>query len=136
VNDPHVARYLNSIQTLSSALEAQLRALSPEEWDGPTNCAPWRVRDLAAHVVSSGEGFIASIRQGLAGSVEPSLSQEARHRRETELANAHPETVARALDAVTAEFIRLYDGLLDTSFRRSAITAAATARCAGMPHTD
>jgi uncharacterized protein (TIGR03083 family) len=111
VNDPHVARCLSAIRQASDMLERDLLAVSPVDWNGPTNCGPWRVRDLAAHVVNSGEGFTASIRQGLAGSVEPSLSQEARHRRETEWANAQPETVARALAAVTAEFIGLYDGL-------------------------
>jgi uncharacterized protein (TIGR03083 family) len=113
VNDPHVARCLGSIRTLSDELVTELRALKPEALDGPTNCAPWRVRDLAAHVVSSGEGFVASIRQGLAGSVEPTLSNEARHHRQMQLAEADPETVARALEAVTGEFVGLYDGLDD-----------------------
>ena len=111
MNDARVARCLTSIRTLSGALAQELRALSPKAWDRPTNCAPWRIRDLAAHVVSSGEGFVASIRQGLAGSVEPALSQAARQRREAELADAEPEMVAQALEAVTAEFIGLYDGL-------------------------
>jgi uncharacterized protein (TIGR03083 family) len=29
-----------------------LAALSPEEWDAPTLCARWRVRDVVAHLVS------------------------------------------------------------------------------------
>ena len=35
------------------ALLAQLRDLSPEEWDHPSLCAGWRVRDVAAHVISA-----------------------------------------------------------------------------------
>jgi len=111
VTDAHLTRCLVALRTLSTALEEDLVALSPEAWNGPTNCAPWRVRDLAAHVVTSGEGFIASIRQGLAGSVEQSLSNKERHRRQTELEGADSVTVAAALQAVTAEFLRLYDGL-------------------------
>jgi uncharacterized protein (TIGR03083 family) len=106
-----VERCLSAIRTLSGALGRDVAALSAAEWDGPTNCAPWRVRDLAAHVVSSGEGFVDSIRQGLAGSVEPTLSNDARHRRQTDLAAADPETVADGLQAVTTEFVGLYDGL-------------------------
>jgi uncharacterized protein (TIGR03083 family) len=109
--DPHVARCLSSIRELSDALVRDLLALSPEAWDGPTNCAPWRVRDLAAHVVTSGEGFVASIRQGLAGSVEPSVSTDERHRRQAELEAADARTVARALQAVTVDFVGLYDNL-------------------------
>jgi uncharacterized protein (TIGR03083 family) len=86
-------------------------ALSPEAWDSLTNCAPWRVRDLVAHIVSSGEGFAASIRQALKGSVEQSISHEARDRRQAELVAADPATAARELDAITSDFTGLYDGL-------------------------
>jgi uncharacterized protein (TIGR03083 family) len=29
-----------------------LDTLTPEQWDGPTLCTRWRVRDVVAHVVS------------------------------------------------------------------------------------
>jgi uncharacterized protein (TIGR03083 family) len=109
--DPQTERCLTSIRELSDALARDLLAISPEAWNGPTNCAPWRVHDLAAHVVGSGEGFVESIRQGLAGSLQPSVSNEARHRRQAELQAATPGTIAQALHAVTAEFSALYDGL-------------------------
>jgi uncharacterized protein (TIGR03083 family) len=112
--DPHVERCLGSIGELSEALVKVLVALSPEAWDGPTNCAPWRVRNLAAHIVSSGEGFVDSIRQGLAGSLEPSIGLDERQRRHAELEAADSETVARALQAVTVTFAGLYAGLQDT----------------------
>lgn len=39
-------------------LAGLLESLSPEQWDAPTLCARWRVRDLVAHVVSyEGLGF-------------------------------------------------------------------------------
>jgi len=109
--DPQVARCLSFIRSLSDALAGNLRALPPAGWDALTNCAPWRVRDLVAHVVVSGEGFAASIRQGLNGSVEPSVGAEERQRRQVELESADPETAARALQAVTADFEALYAGL-------------------------
>jgi uncharacterized protein (TIGR03083 family) len=112
-SDPQVERCLSAIRTLSSALSSELNALTPAAWDGPTNCAPWKVRDLVAHIVVSGEGFAASIRQGLAGSVEQSISHEERDRRSAALAASDPKTVARELDALTDRFIGLYDGLDD-----------------------
>jgi uncharacterized protein (TIGR03083 family) len=109
--DPEVARCLSFNRDLSDALVTDLLALSPAAWDGPTNCAPWRVRDLVAHVIVSGEGFAASIRQGLAGSVELSVSTAERERRQAELEAADPATVAQALQAVTTDFVGLYAGL-------------------------
>jgi uncharacterized protein (TIGR03083 family) len=110
MSDPQVARCLNAIRELSEALATDLQGLSPAAWNGPTNCSPWRVRELAAHVVSSGEGFVANIRQGLAGSVEPPAGNA---QRQAELAAADAQSLARALQAITADFSRLYDGLQD-----------------------
>jgi uncharacterized protein (TIGR03083 family) len=110
-SDPRVERCLTAIRELSRDVGEALTALSPEAWDGPTNCPPWRVRDLAAHLVTSGEGFAASIRQALKGSVEPSVSHEERDRRQAELVAADPKTVARALSDVTATFEAPYVGL-------------------------
>lgn len=107
-SDPHVDRCASAIRALSDALVSELRALSPEAWDQPTNCAPWRVRDLAAHVVSSGEGFVANIRGGLAGSVAPRTTNA---ERQTELEAADADAMAHALQAVTDDFVGLYAGL-------------------------
>jgi uncharacterized protein (TIGR03083 family) len=112
-SDPDVERCLSSIRTLSEVLASELLALPPEAWDGPTNCPPWRVRDVVAHVVVSGEGFAASIRQGLAGSVEPSVSNDARERRQAEIETADAATVVQALHTVTDDFIGVYAGLQD-----------------------
>ena len=110
-DDVDVARCLAAIRTLSAGLADELRGLPAGAWDGPTNCPPWRLRDLAGHIVSSGEGFAASIRRGLMGAVEPGISNEERLRRQAELEAADAETVARALLAVTDDFEGLYRGL-------------------------
>ena len=113
-SDPQVERCLSSLRELSSALSNELRALSPAAWDGPTNCAPWRVKDLVSHIIISGEGFAASIRQGLKGSVEQSISHHERDQRQEKLAADGPVNAARELDALTDAFIGLYDGLDET----------------------
>jgi len=110
-SDPQVERCLSSLRELSSALSTELRALSPEAWDRLSNCAPWHVKDLVAHIIVSGEGFAASIRQGLEGSVEQSISHHERDRRQEQLAADGPANAARELDTLTDAFIGLYDGL-------------------------
>jgi uncharacterized protein (TIGR03083 family) len=112
--DVQVERCLQWIRQLTGGLVEDLRTLSAAAWDGPTNCPPWRVRDLAAHLVSSSEGFVQNIRRGLAGSVEPPANNEAAQRRRLELESSDSETVARALAATTAEFIELYAGLRES----------------------
>jgi uncharacterized protein (TIGR03083 family) len=105
-------RSLVSIRRLSDELVAEVAALSRSEWDTPSNCVPWRVRDLVVHLVIGGEGFASSVRQGLAGAVEP-VGNEERLLHQAELEQADPPRVARALDAVTTDFIALYDGLTE-----------------------
>jgi len=105
---------LRLIRELLESLAAELAALPAAGCDAETNCPPWRVRDLVAHIIVSGEGFAASIRQGLAGSVEQSMGHEERERRQAELAAADPPTVSRAIAAVTDAFETLYAGLNDT----------------------
>ena len=39
-----------------------LRGLAPEDWDRPTDCHLWTVKDVAAHIVGETEAF-ASIRE-------------------------------------------------------------------------
>jgi uncharacterized protein (TIGR03083 family) len=102
--DSHVDGCLIAIRDLSETLSAEIATLSLEAWNGPTNCPPWRVRDLASHIVSSGQGFVGSIRRGLAGSVEAPQRHGAEDAPE-------PTSVARSLDALTDEFESLYRGL-------------------------
>lgn len=109
---PDVQRCLAALVELSAECVALLDDLPLAAWDGQTNCPPWRVRELAAHMVSSGEGFVTSIRNGLAGSVAPPAAAE-RDRRRIDLESADSRFVARALEAVTSAFVRLYHGLSD-----------------------
>jgi uncharacterized protein (TIGR03083 family) len=100
-----VAACLAAVGQRSDELAGLIVTLSPAEWDQETNCPPWLVHDLAGHLVSSGAGFVASIRRGLAGDVEPP------EHRSAAVSDASPSRVAVALGRVTAEFEALYDGL-------------------------
>jgi uncharacterized protein (TIGR03083 family) len=102
-----VAPVLAALRERSQELTHTISDLTWEEWQRESNCPPWRVHDLAAHVVTSGRGFIASIKRGLAGTVDPPDGPRA------DLGHAEPAMVAQALSQVTAEFESLYDRLSD-----------------------
>jgi len=101
-----VTRCLGAIRERSSTIASTVRPLSPEEWSEVTNCPPWRVSDLATHIVTSGQGFVRSIRRGLEGIVEPAPPP-------THSLEGGPGAVADALLGVTDEFESLYAGLSD-----------------------
>lgn len=108
MGDPEVDRSLRYIRDVSWRFRDELADLPPEAWDAPTNCPPWAVRHLVAHVTSSGEWFRLSVERGVAGSVEPSVTDEGRARRMDELSAASPEERIRALDRVTDGIEELY----------------------------
>lgn len=50
------------LQYQSSALGQLIEGVKPDQWDNPTACAKWTVRDLAGHLVGGGTMFAASFR--------------------------------------------------------------------------
>lgn len=59
-----------------AALVALLESLSPEEWDAPTVCAGWSVKDVAAHLLGDDVGRLARGRDGHANpafQIDPAL---------------------------------------------------------------
>ena len=44
----------------NDALLRELRALGPEDWDAPTDCEGWRVRDVVAHLLGWAEFFTSA----------------------------------------------------------------------------
>ncbi len=111
--DPHVERCLAAIRDRSSTITALVRPLLPGQWQGPTNCPPWLVSDLATHIVTSGQGFVGNIRRGLAGSLEPPSGISHGPSAAGPMAGG-PREVATALERVTHEFESLYRDLSDT----------------------
>jgi uncharacterized protein (TIGR03083 family) len=108
---PDVDQALRHIRTVTRQFREQLSQLPTDAWEGPTNCPPWRVRDLAAHVVSSGETFRMSVERGVAGSVEAAVPEAERERRIAEIAASSPEGMLARLDEVTAGIEQLYERL-------------------------
>ncbi|MCW2544338.1 MAG: hypothetical protein JWM40_1890 [Frankiales bacterium] len=63
---PAVSRVDAAAQAVQEGrtLVALLERLSPAQWDAPTECPPWSVRDMVTHVLANHEG-LASVREQL-----------------------------------------------------------------------
>ena len=52
---PEVDESLRQIRLLVRQLQDDFASLPDEAWDAPSNCPPWPVRRLAAHLVENAE---------------------------------------------------------------------------------
>ncbi len=48
------------LQYQTSTLRTLVAGVQPEQWDNPTPCAEWNVRDVVNHVVGGGQMFAAT----------------------------------------------------------------------------
>ncbi len=59
-----------AVQAEAKRLEAFLRALSPEDWQRPSQCDQWQVADVVAHLIE--DKHAERITRGLQGDLTPS----------------------------------------------------------------
>ncbi|WP_433179184.1 maleylpyruvate isomerase family mycothiol-dependent enzyme [Actinoallomurus sp. CA-150999] len=90
-----------------AAFAALIDGLTAEEWDAPTRCAGWRVRDVAGHVV----GNAADTANGVAGTRTP--DEQARAFR-----GGGPDDLAAELRASAGRLIPLLETLDDRVWAR------------------
>jgi len=111
-------------------LAAFLATLSPRQWQAPTLCARWRVRDVVAHVVSYDELDVRGLlAHAVRGQFRPSRVNDvalARHRtcspeQLLELLTAHLQS--RGLPAALGGRVALVEGASITR------TSAAVSGC-------
>ena len=98
---------------------AFLETLTPRQWDAPTLCDDWRVRDVVAHVVSYDD---LSTTAAVGRIVRAGFSlRKANHARLAELAGLSPDEIMatvrrniepRGLTAVAGARVALTDGLI------------------------
>lgn len=98
-------------QQEGDAFVAELAALSPEQWQQPTNCPPWLVRTLAAHVARQVESYIGNIEPGLRGERAEPESREKRTNRMNEIAAWETDAILAMLRETNAHFNRWFAGL-------------------------
>ena len=108
---PDVDRSLDLIRSVTRRMRAQLAALPPEAWEKPSNCPPWRVRELIGHVVNGAWTFRVAVERGVAGSVDPAIPESEREARIAAVAAAPPHELLARLERDTEQFESLFQRL-------------------------
>lgn len=108
---PEVTASLRLLADLTARVRAELAALPPAAWDAPSNCPPWPVRRLAAHLVENARFVREHVERGVAGSQEPAVSREERAARVEALAAAAPAELLATLDRYSAELTACFERL-------------------------
>lgn len=95
-----------------------LATLTPEEWDAPSLCEGWRVRDVVAHMISYEElGAIGVLRRFVRGRFTPDAANEvgvAEYGYEPDrlLALLRDHLTPRGVTAIRGAAIGLVDGVI------------------------
>jgi uncharacterized protein (TIGR03083 family) len=111
---------------LGRELLAVLRALGPEQWKLPTACAPWTVKDVAAHLLGGSLGRLWE-RGGEGDGVELPVMEYHELLRLIDRSNAEWVQAARRISPqMLIEFLELTDCRLYTHFK--SLDPAAPAR--------
>ena len=100
----HIDETLRLLRRESDAFAATLEGLSSADWDRPTTCPPWTVRQLVAHVIRQVDSYIGSVEQGMRGEAGPPESREARTQRMNEIASQEPAEILADFRATVDRF--------------------------------
>ena len=107
----HVDEALRMLRRESDAFAATLAELAPADWDRPTSCPPWTVRQLAAHVIRQVDAYIVSVEQGMRGEPAEPEPREARARVVSEIAAREPAAILALFRETTDRFERWFGQL-------------------------
>ena len=91
------------IRAETQRLRDTLSSLPAEAWDTPSNCAPWPVRRLVAHIVNNAEFIQQNVERGAAGILEPGIAPEERAKRVQYITDAPPAEVVAILDQTSTD---------------------------------
>jgi uncharacterized protein (TIGR03083 family) len=94
---------IRHIRSETQRLHDTLSNLPAEAWDTPSNCPPWPVRRLVAHIVNNAEFIQQNVERGAAGIVESGINPEERAKRVQYIAEAPPAEVVAILDQTSAD---------------------------------
>lgn len=97
-----------------------LRSTSDEEWDALTNCAPWRVRHIAAHLASGDDAQRLSVERGQRGDLAEVFDRAERMRHTDELAARPKDDLLAVVERSGAGFDGLLASLSDEQLERRA----------------
>ena len=88
------------LQTLiGERLVVTARSLRPEDWARPTNCPPWLVKTIVAHLVRNAEMFNVMLDTGLSGGQTFPQTNEERELRQKELGAMPNEALTETFES-------------------------------------
>ncbi len=102
---------LRLLRRESDAFTTTLAGLATGDWDRPTTCPPWTVRQLTAHVVRQVDSYIRSVEQGMRGESGPPESREARAQQMNAIAAQEPGKILADFRATVDRFERWFGEL-------------------------
>jgi uncharacterized protein (TIGR03083 family) len=105
-------RSLELLKPAVEALNADIRALSADQWQAESSCKGWQVGDLVAHVVRNGWSMLEYVKRNLAGNPEPPFGPHVQPIQDAIKGSGPAGAAQRQADELD-EFIALYDTLRD-----------------------
>jgi uncharacterized protein (TIGR03083 family) len=102
---------------LSAELLSVLRELGPADWDRPTACQPWTVKDVAAHLLGGSLGRLRPRPDPPAAAEEPILDYQALVSRINQENELWVLAARRISPQLLIEFLARTDDLLYEHFR-------------------
>jgi uncharacterized protein (TIGR03083 family) len=110
-------RSLELLRPEIEALNRDVAALTPEQWQGDSNCAGWQLADLVAHVVRNGWSFLAFVERALADDPTPPFGPAVQHIQD-EIKAGGPRAAAERQRRETEEFVSLVQGLPESDLQK------------------
>ena len=97
-------RSMELLTPLVDAAATLVSGLSDDDWHEPSNCPPWDVAKLCAHMTRNGESLLARVQAILVDDDAPPPDRPALDAREVDLIAAGREAMASNLTATAAIF--------------------------------
>ena len=136
-----IERRVGVAKQLAANIRKYLGELDSDQWELPSACAEWQVRDVVSHLIGGAERQAESMERGRGGDSNPpagfvppdpaalsAINAQRDIDRRNQLAGSVLETFDASYDRLQREFDRFAEGSWDTlcwHMRRGAMTAAS-----------
>jgi uncharacterized protein (TIGR03083 family) len=104
--------------TVTASIVATAGALDQAGWATATNCPPWDVTMLIAHMTRGAESFMTIVKNGLQGITELTQTAEERQRRQAELAALSSADLLATFGQNQQSYRALLAGISDSDLAR------------------
>lgn len=102
---------LRLIRVESERFWGELEGLGAADWDRPSNCPPWTIRQLVAHQIRGAENYLSTVERAFRGEPGQPEPREARTARMNEIGAQEPAAILADFRAITGRFEHEFGGL-------------------------